>query len=55
VLQLVSVGLVHREIGDRLFLSEETVESHVSHLLAKLEARSRAHTVAVGLRRGLLI
>lgn len=54
VLQLVSVGLVHREIGDRLFLSEETVESHVRHLLAKLQARSRAHAVAVGFRRGLL-
>ena len=54
VLQLVSEGLVNREIGDRLFLSEETVKSHVRHLLAKLQARSRAHAVAVGFRRGLL-
>ena len=35
VLQLISDGLVNREIGDRLFLSEETVKSHVRHLLAK--------------------
>jgi DNA-binding NarL/FixJ family response regulator len=54
VLQLVSEGLVNREIGHRLFLSEETVKSHVRHLLAKLQARSRAHAVAVGLRRGLI-
>jgi len=54
VLQLVSDGLVNREIGQRLFLSEETVKSHVRHLLAKLQARSRAHAVAVGFRRGLI-
>ena len=54
VLQLISDGLVNREIGVRLFLSEETVKSHVRHLLAKLQARSRAHAVAVGFRRGLL-
>jgi DNA-binding NarL/FixJ family response regulator len=46
--------LVNREIGDRLYLSEETVKSHVRHLLSKLQARSRAHAVAVGFRRGLL-
>ena len=54
VLQLVSDGLVNREIGNRLFLSEETVKSHVRHILAKLQARSRAHAVAVGFRRGLI-
>jgi DNA-binding CsgD family transcriptional regulator len=54
VLQLIGDGLVNREIGVRLFLSEETVKSHVRHLLAKLQARSRAHAVAVGFRRGLI-
>jgi DNA-binding NarL/FixJ family response regulator len=54
VLQLICDGLVNREIGVRLFLSEETVKSHVRHLLAKLQARSRAHAVAVGFRRGLI-
>ena len=47
-------GLVNREIGQRLFLSEETVKSHVRHLLAKLQARSRAHAVSIGFRRGLI-
>ena len=54
VLQLISDGLVNREIGTRLYLSEETVKSHVRHLLAKLQARSRAHAVAVGFRRGII-
>jgi len=54
VLQLISDGLVNREIGVRLYLSEETVKSHVRHLLAKLQARSRAHAVAVGFRRGII-
>ena len=54
VLQLIADGLANREIGNRLFLSEETVKSHVRHLLAKLHARSRAHAVAIGLRRGLI-
>ena len=54
VLQLISDGLVNREIGERLYLSEETVKSHVRHLLAKLQARSRAHAVAIGFQRGLI-
>jgi DNA-binding NarL/FixJ family response regulator len=54
VLQLIADGLVNREIGQRLYLSEETVKSHVRHLLAKLQARSRAHAVAVGFRRSLI-
>ncbi len=54
ILQLVAEGLINREIGQRLFLSEETVKSHVRHLLAKLQARSRAHAVALGFQRGLL-
>ncbi len=51
VLQLISDGLVNREIGKRLLVSEETVKTHVRHLRAKLLARSRAHAVAVGFRR----
>ena len=54
VLQLIGDGLANREIGERLHLSEETVKSHVRHLLAKLQARSRAHAVAIGFRRGLI-
>jgi DNA-binding NarL/FixJ family response regulator len=54
VLQLITEGLANHEIGKALFISEETVKSHLRHLFAKLQARSRAHAVAVGFRRGLL-
>ncbi len=54
VLALISEGLGNREIGDRLFVSEETVKSHLRKILAKLRARSRAHAVALGIRRGLI-
>jgi FixJ family two-component response regulator len=52
--RLVQVAPRQRQIGTRLFLSEETVKSHVRHLLAKLQARSRAHAVAVSFRRGII-
>jgi len=54
VLQLIADGLANREIAEQLHLSEETVKSHVRHLLGKLQARSRAHAVAVGFRRDLI-
>ncbi len=54
ILGLMSDGLFNREISERLWLAEETVKTHVHHVLAKLSARSRAHAVAIALRRGLV-
>jgi two-component system NarL family response regulator len=54
VLQLISDGLADREIGECLFISRETIKSHVGSLRAKLQTRSRAHAVAVGFRRGII-
>ena len=54
VLQLVADGLPNREIAVRMFVAEETVKSHLGHLLAKLDVSSRARAVAVGLRLGLI-
>ena len=42
VLRLVADGLRNAEIADRLFVSAKTVDHHVSSLLGKLGARSRA-------------
>ena len=42
ILQLVNEGLTNPEIAEKLFLSVRTVESHVSSLLTKLGASSRA-------------
>ena len=54
LLHLISEGLTNREIGQRLLLSEETVKVHMRHLYARLQARSRAHAVAIGFRRGIV-
>jgi len=54
VLQLAADGFTNREIGGILFVSEETVKSHIASLLAKLPARNRAHAVAIACRRGLV-
>lgn len=54
MLDLIARGLRNREIGDRLFLSEETVKWYVKRLFAKLDVRSRTEAVAVARKRGLL-
>lgn len=45
VLELVAEGLSNREIGQRLFLSESTIKTHVSNLLGKLDAKRRTQAV----------
>ena len=54
VLSLMADGLFNREISRQLWLAEETVKSHVHHVLTKLAARSRAHAVAIAIRSGLI-
>ena len=54
VLTLVASGLSNGEVGGRLSIAEETVKTHVRHVLEKLQARNRAHAVALGFRRGLI-
>lgn len=46
VLELVAEGLTNRQIGDRLFVSPRTVESHISKLFPKLNASSRTELAA---------
>ena len=45
VLELLSQGLSNLEIADKLFISNSTVKSHVSNLLAKLEASRRTQAI----------
>jgi ATP/maltotriose-dependent transcriptional regulator MalT len=47
VLDMLSEGLRNREIAKRLFISEKTVKVHVSNILRKTGARSRAHVIAL--------
>ena len=54
VLQLVADGMANRQVGEALFVSEDTVKTHVRHVLAKLNATSRANAVAIGIRARLI-
>jgi DNA-binding NarL/FixJ family response regulator len=54
VLSRISEGDSNAQIGAHLFVSIDTVKTHIRNLLVKLQARSRAHAVAIGFRLGLL-
>ena len=54
VLTLVADGCSTGAIAAALFISPETVKSHVANAMERLGASSRAHAVALLYRRGLL-
>jgi DNA-binding CsgD family transcriptional regulator len=54
VLTLLALGRTDRQIGQELFISHRTVERHVSNILAKLDARTRAELTAIAHRDGLV-
>jgi len=47
VLQLVSEGLKNREIAERLFISENTVRTHLRNILDKLHVQNRVQAAAL--------
>jgi DNA-binding NarL/FixJ family response regulator len=54
VLALVGLGMSNDEIGAELFLSPATARTHVSHAMAKLDARDRAQLVVIAYQTGLV-
>ena len=53
VLSLIAEGMSTREVARALWITEETVKSHVARVLARLGARTRAHAIAIVYRDGL--
>ena len=54
VLQLMAGGMRNKEIGHKLHISETTANSHVKHILEKLNASDRTQAVTAALRRGII-
>jgi len=53
VLTLLAAGLSNAEIGQRLYLSNATVKTHINRIFAKTGARDRAQAVRYAYQRGL--
>ena len=53
VLRLVAQGLNNREVGSRLFISENTVKNHMRNILEKLQLHSRIDAVMYAVREKL--
>jgi DNA-binding NarL/FixJ family response regulator len=54
ILQLLANGMSNSDVAAKLFISQETVKSHVRHILTKLEADTRTHAVAIALRESII-
>jgi DNA-binding CsgD family transcriptional regulator len=54
ILEAMAAGLSNREIGERLFVSENTVKTHAARLFDKLQARRRTEAVQRAREAGLI-
>lgn len=54
ILRLIACGLSNLEIGQRLFIAEDTVKTILRLMFKQLGARNRAHAVAIGFRHGVI-
>ena len=54
VLQQMAAGKSNKEIGQVIYVSENTVKAHVKSILAKLDAMGRTEATAIAIKRGLI-
>jgi DNA-binding NarL/FixJ family response regulator len=52
ILRLVGDGMTNKEIGQTLFISDRTVQAHLSNIFSKLDVGSRTEAVMHGVRKG---
>ncbi len=53
VLRLLAEGKSDKEIGEDLFISYRTVQSHVGHILSKIGVSSRSAATNIAIREGV--
>ncbi|HRU42579.1 MAG TPA: response regulator transcription factor, partial [Candidatus Diapherotrites archaeon] len=53
VLELVAKGIIYKEVGEKLGLSERTVKYHMAKILEQLHLENRAQVIAYAARIGL--
>lgn len=54
ILGLIAQGLSNREIGEKLFVSENTIKTHSSRIFEKLGVNRRVHAIQKGKELGLI-
>ena len=54
VLSLLADGLGTSEIAGRLYMSESTAKTHITHIYQKLGAANRAQALVIAMRLGML-
>jgi DNA-binding NarL/FixJ family response regulator len=54
VLHCLAQGMTTTQIGSQLFISENTVKTHIRHILEKLEASNRTEAVSKAIQMGLI-
>jgi DNA-binding NarL/FixJ family response regulator len=54
IMDLLAQGLTGEQVAERLFLSPETIKTHIRNAMSKLEANTRVHAIAIALRDGFI-
>lgn len=54
ILRELARGKSNKEIGEKLYLSESTVKTHISHIFQKIGVRSRSEAILYAVKRGLI-
>jgi DNA-binding NarL/FixJ family response regulator len=54
IMDLLAQGLTGEQVAEKLFLSPETIKTHIRNAMNKLEAHTRVHAIAIALREGFI-